>query len=163
MLFSLTFIKKLISMKNLCLLLLCFLPLLSACNDDSKEAVGSDQAIAQDKLEAIRDLVRKYELPDSVFQNIARLKEEKTQEFNALDLQTFEEQLANWAAFKKSLAPHQEEMKEMSEIHRKAWTAIESETDPDKKAALIEQYWKETFPKLEERSRAIQAQQERQQ
>lgn len=150
-------------MKKLLLLLLSFSCLFGACNQNTSQEFESDQIIVEEKLEAIRELVQKHELPDSVFQNIARMKEEKIAEFKALDLQVLDEQLAGWAAFKKSVAPYEDRMKTMSEEHRKAWAEIEAETDPEKKAALEEKYWKEIFPRLEDRSKALKEQMEHQQ
>ncbi len=144
-------------MKNLTLFLLGLSCLLMACNEASSEAFESDQAMVEEKLEAIRDLVKKYELPDSVFQNITRMSEEKILEFKTLDLQVLEGQLSSWASFKKSMAPYQDAMKEMNEVHQKAWAEIDAESDPEKKAALEEKYWNEVFPELEKQSKAMEA------
>lgn len=145
-------------MKKLIPLLLYLSCFFYACHNNTPEAFESDQAEVQEKLEAIQQLIKKYDLPDSVYHNIARMKEDKVHAIKQLDLQVLEEQLASWAAFKQKMAPHQEIMNEMSETHRKAWAEIEAETDPEKKAALEEKYWKDIFPVLEQKSKAIDAQ-----
>ncbi len=139
-------------MKKLLFVLFLMAGIFNACTEKNPDQYVSEQAELEEKLLALQKLVDKYELPDSLFQNIVQLRTENEKELKELDLVSFEEQLAAWAALRKTIEPYQKKMAEWSKRDREKWAEINAESDPEKKAILEKKYWTEFFPKMKKAS-----------
>ena len=138
--------------------LVLLLVFLYSCTGEKTAPTAAEQTIIEEKQVAIQQLMEKYNVPDSIAQELLKMKTEgvgvDTVEVNIDEL---EGKVAIWSKenFQQIIKPLQDEIIRLEAESQKLKAAIEAEADFERKAALNKEYWDEFYPKLNAATNAL--------